>query len=246
MRQLWLLPVAILFVFQSCRDKEPDEVIEEDKLRIRLVPHFDGSAFDFNTFYTTDEGYSIQFNKLNIIFTNIKNGSNQLIESAVYRFENNTIVWQGTGDYAQFTSLTGNIGVSESENHKDPAARSLDDPLAIGNTGDMHWGWNPGYIFLMIEGKADTTAAQTGNYNMNFLYHVGMNPLLRTFSLEYISWVKVNDHLHEATFRVDLAKIFNGPEPIDIRLERSSHTSPGEEALSSKIINNFISALIAD
>jgi hypothetical protein len=242
---IYFLPVLVLLAAR-CKEKEPDEVEEKDKLRIELIPNYNGSSFSLNDLYTTDEGYTIQFTKLNIIFTKVKNGTNQLFESAVYRFDQNQLVWQGTGDYTKFSSLEGLLGVHEDENHRDPAARSLDDPLLITNTSDMHWGWNPGYIFLMIEGRADTTAAQTGDLDMTFLYHVGLDALLRDFSLSNVTWTKVNDNLHKATMRVNMAKIFSGSQTVDVKLENVSHTSPGQEGLSQKVIENFIEALTVD
>lgn len=238
--------LVLLVLVIGCKDKEKDVVIEKDKLRLTLVPNYDGAPFNLNSFYTTDEGYSIQFTKLNILFTKVKNGSIPLFESAVYRFEQSAQIWQGIGDYTKFSSLQGLLGVHEDENHRDPSARSLDDPLIITNTSDMHWGWNPGYIFLMIEGKADTTVAQTGTYDMNFLYHVGLDQLLRTYTLGTVNWLKVSDNLHEATLRVNMANVFNGSQPIDIKIERSSHSSPGQEPLSQKVIENFIEALTVD
>jgi len=247
MKKLILLFTVASFVFTGCTEKEPEEetIIIEDEIRLSLSPNYDGQPFDLNTFYPTQEGYSVQFTKLNFILTKVRNGSNTLCESAVYRFENNaSLIWQGEGDFTQFSSIIGNVGVGPNENHLDPAALTLSNPLNIQNTGDMHWGWNPGYIFLMVEGKADTTAAQTGVHDMNFLYHVGMDPLLKTLSLQSLNWVKLNDHLHEATLALDMSKIFNGTNhTVDIKVERTSHTSPGQEPLSTKIIENFVEAL---
>ena len=247
MKKIILLLAIATVVITGCRDKEPEEedVVVTDELRLTLAPHYDGQPFDLNSFYQTQEGYSIQFTKLNFILTKVKYGNSTLCDAAVYKFENNpSLIWQGEGDFTQFSAFEGNIGVGPDENHLDPASLALSNPLNIQNTGDMHWGWNPGYIFLMVEGRADTTAAQTGVHDMNFLYHVGMDPLLNTFSFQTVNWVKQNDNLHEATFSLDMSKIFNGTNhTVDIKQERSSHTMPGQEPLSTKIIENFVEAL---
>src|SRR5690554_7548864 len=91
----------------------------------------------------------------------LKNKDQQLFESAIYKYEDDKrLLWEGPGDYSNFSSFTANIGVDSTQNYEDPSARDADDPLFILNSGDMHWGWNTGYIFVMLEGKADTTAAQ--------------------------------------------------------------------------------------
>lgn len=229
----------------ACRDDEPDEdKSESPQLEINIYPNYDGQDFSFEGIYLTQEGYRIQFNKFNFIFTAFKDGNHQLFESAVYKYDNHPhLIRRIDGDYTLFNNLSGHLGVSESENHKDPSARPLDDPLNIMNTGDMHWGWDPGYIFLMIEGRIDTTGIQGNPLSQFFLYHVGFNPFLRDLAFNDITWLKKSDNLHELRLGVDMAKVFNGNETVDIKNERSSHTNPGEEPLSEKIISNFIDAV---
>lgn len=237
-----------LLVFTSCKeDPKPDDSPEPvvQKARVNLVPIYNGQTLEFNTNYTTQEGYTIEFTKINVIMTNFSNNTNELFASGVYKYEDDSrILWEGPGDYSQFSSMTSNIGVPASENHEDPSARPSSDPLNILNTDDMHWGWNPGYIFLMIEGKADTSATQNGQGLMNFLYHVGNDELLTPVSLQNLTWTEVNSSLHETNIYVDMYKVFDGDTAdIDVKLERSSHTMPGQETLSNKVITNFANAL---
>lgn len=244
----YILAVGFL-AFTSCKEDEPkpDDNSEPivQKARINLVPTYKGQAFDFNTKYTTQEGYSIEFTKLNVIMTNFSHDGKELFASGVYKYEDDSrLLWEGSGDYSEFPSMTANIGVPDTENHEDPSARTSTDPLNILNTDDMHWGWNPGYIFIMIEGKADTSATQNGQDLMSFLYHIGKDEFLTTFSLQNLKWSKVSNSLHETDIYIDLYKVFDGStSDIDVKLERSSHTMPGQEQLSSKVIANFAAAL---
>lgn len=240
-----LVPLMLLLVLFSCRDKEPEEdQVKSPQLEVNLYANYEGQALSFSDIYLTQEGYRIQFNKFNFILTEFSDGNNKLFESAVYKYDDRPhLVRRIDGDYTKFNNLSGYLGVPESENHKDPAARPLTDPLNIMNTGDMHWGWNPGYIFLMIEGRIDTTGVEGNPLSQFFLYHVGFNPFLRDLAFNDITWLKKSDDLHELRIGVDMAKVFNGNETVDIKNERSSHTNPGEEPLSEKIIANFIDAL---
>jgi len=243
--------VIILFslgFLNSCNNKQPFEVDPEDyelKARVNIIPNYNGIPMEFNQSYLTQEGYTIEFTKLNFIMTNFKNNGNQLFESAVYKFqENDRLLWEGAGNYTDFTSLNANIGVDSTQNHEDPSAREADDPLFILNTGDMHWGWNTGYIFIILEGKADTSATQDGSGITNFAYHIGSDQMLRNFSLQNLDWDKVNDNLFETNIDLDLYKVFDGAtQDIDIKDERTSHTNPSQIALSEKIIDNFVSAI---
>ena len=248
MKKLTLLFLVLSLGFlYSCNGKEPHPVSPDElqlKARVNIVPTYQGVPMDFNQTYTTQEGYTISFTKLNIIMTKFRNNGKQLFESAVYKFEkDNRLLWEGVGDYNDFTSFTATVGVDSTQNHEDPSARNADDPLFILNSGDMHWGWNTGYIFIMLEGKADTTVAQTGDL-ASYFYHVGNDQFTRDFSFSNMQWTKVNNYLYETNIYLDLYKVFNGAtNDIDIKTERASHTNPGQEALSEKVIDNFIEAL---
>ncbi|MDX1651746.1 MAG: MbnP family protein [Brumimicrobium sp.] len=239
---LILLPIALL----SCKDDDPveDPAPAVQKVRVNIVPEYNGQTFELNTNYTTQEGYTIQFTKLNVIMTNFSNNGKELFKSGVYKFANDKkLLWEGEGDYASFLSMNANIGVTADQNHEDPSARPASDPLNILNTDDMHWGWNTGYIFLMIEGKADTSAAQNGQNMMTFLYHIGKDDFLRTVELSNLHWTQVSSTLHETNMYVDIYKVFDGDtSDVDIKLENSSHTMPSQENLSNRIISNFASA----
>lgn len=240
-----ILFIASILIFGACKDdvKDEDDVVDP-KVQVMVDMYYDNQVLDFNTEYITEDGYRIKFSKVNFILTAFKNGEHQLFPAAVYKFEDDQhLVWKGEGDYSKFNQLNGTLGVIESENHKDPSARPLDDPLNIMNAGDMHWGWNPGYIFLAIEGRADTTQNQSGTFNHILTYHVGLNDFTRPLSFESIDWVKKSDLLHEFRFSIDLSVLFNGENKVDVKTERSSHTNPGEEELSARIIDNFVTGI---
>lgn len=244
---VFILSMLFIAIFlTACKEDKPDEEeLKEDMIRVNIHPLYDGEPLDFNTIYLTQEGYRIRFTKLNFIATEFKNETNtSLFKSAVYRFEENgPLLHEGIGDYTTFDALTGFVGVIETENHEDPSARPIDDPLNIMNTSDMHWGWDPGYIFAMIEGKIDTTGTPDAELNASFLYHPGRDQLLQGITLSDLTWTKVADQLHATDWYLDVEKIFNGTYTVDIKDERTSHTGPGQEELSEKIIVNLKDAI---
>ncbi|WP_107037214.1 MbnP family protein [Brumimicrobium mesophilum] len=249
MKKLSLFIFLISFgLLYSCNNKQPLEVDPEDyelKARVNIIPNYNGVPMEFNQNYTTQEGYTIEFTKLNFIMTNFENNGKRLFESAVYKFEENErLLWEGAGNYLDFSNFSANIGVDATQNHEDPSAREADDPLFILNTGDMHWGWNTGYIFIILEGKADTSATQDGTGIANFAYHIGRDQMLRSFNLQNLDWEKVTDNIFETNITIDLYNFFDGStQDIDIKNERTSHTTPSQISLSEKIIDNFVEAL---
>lgn len=243
-----ILGILITFILVGCKEDPPENNVEEVmQVRLNLVPTYDGQPFNFLSTYTTQEGYTVEFTKFNLILTDVKNGSNVLARSMVYKFEDSpTLFWQGDGEYTQYPNLTADIGVGPDRNHEDPSALPADDPLNILNTDDMHWGWNTGYIFLKIEGRADTTQAQSGQDIATFTYHIGSDQLLKNVTLNNLNWQSVSNSLYEANLTVDLYKVFDGDTAdVDIQQNRTSHTMPGQEQLSDIIISNFASSLKA-
>ena len=239
----YLFLSLILFSIISCRE-EVDDPVPSNYLRLSLNTHYNGQPFNLNSTFSTQEGYQIQFTKLNFILSNVMNGTNELTPAAVFKYSNNpTLIYEGEGDYTKFNALTGNIGVGPDENHQDPSALELNNPLQIQNSGDMHWGWNPGYVFVMIEGKADTSANLNGNMDYSFAYHIGMDHFLKSFEFNSINWQKVNDSVHNLELDLDLAKLFNGISQVDIKTEPMTHSMPNEQSISTKIIDNFMSGL---
>lgn len=244
-----LFLAGILFSCKEDENKTPNEEnnsTPELKARVNLMPTYQGNPVSLNEEYTTQEGYTISFTRVDIIFTNFKNNNGkQLFESAIYKMnEDKRLLWKGKGNYSEFNSIAADVGVGPAENHEDPSAREQDDPLFILNSGEMHWGWNPGYIFIMLEGKADTTVNQTGNDLMNFFYHIGEDTLLQHVSITDLNWQKESKSLYSTTLKLDLYKVFDGDtQDVDIKAERKSHTLPSEMDLSKRVIENLTNAI---
>jgi len=108
----------------------------------------------------------------------------------------------------------------------------------------MHWGWNPGYIFLNIEGKVDTIVDATNNLDLSFSFHVGKDSYLQSFNFENVSWQDKGNNQWELPLKLDLANFLSNPlSPIDLKDEHLTHTGAGQETLTQKVIQNFKNAL---
>ncbi len=170
-----------------------------------------------------------------------------ILESALFDYrENGTLLFReestliADGDFTG--TLNANLGVGPNVNHLDPSAFDNASPLNILNANDMHWDWNPGYIFLKIEAKVDTIQDGVPLFNHNVVYHIGLDENLQTVEFQNIQWTKVGDE-SRVELIVDLNEFLNSPNIIDVKTESSSHSSSGQEALSAKVIANFSEAL---
>jgi hypothetical protein len=195
--------------------------------------------------YTTAEGYKVKFTELTCYFTLLKNGTNQLIEAALFNYrETGSLLTSRAANHLNFSNLSGNVGVDSSLNHLDPSAFPNDSPLNISNAGPMHWGWNPGYIFMNIEGKVDTIIDATNNLDLSFSFHVGTDNYLQSFNFENVQWQDKGNKVWELPLKLDLAYFLtNQTSSINLKNEFLTHTGAGQETLTQKVIQNFKNAL---
>lgn len=246
MRKLLILFSALMFVFLSC-EKEPEPVEPDQELEITVTPYFDTQKLNLDSVYTTDEGYKIQFEEIRFYLTGIKNGSASLTSVGMFDFKaKGSSFVKVVGNFSNFSSLTTLLGVDSLTNHSDPSAFDNDSPLNIQNANDMHWGWNPGYVFVYINAKADTIPDATLNLNHFVTYHVGTDEMAQNLNFSALTWSKKSDYLHSANMKLDLKKFLTLPQGINLKTEYISHSAVGQEALSLKVMSNFAAALTFD
>lgn len=243
--------LALLFVgflFNACKKqnkKETPPVVVNDQLIIQVVPVFGSQDFFLDSTYLTEEGYEIQFTDVKFFGGNWKNGSDVLCEAAFFDFRNdgNKFITVNKKP-AAFSSLQGFLGVDSSLNHLDPSAFESENPLNIANAGDMHWSWNPGYIFIKVEARVDTIQDGIPLFDHFAVYHVGKDEFLQNLDFPAVNWSLIGEKSYSSTMQLDLHQFLsNSNQPIDVKNEFLTHTGSGQEALTLKAIQNFKSAL---
>lgn len=243
---VYLFAITLIFL-SACKDKDdldPAEQNLENYVTIEVQPTFDAENLHLDSVYTTQEGYKIQFTDIKFFMEDIKNGSTNLIDAGLFDYKaRGTTLLRTKGKGSDFMNLTANLGVGSAVNHNDPAAFPNSSMLNITNSGDMHWNWSPGYIFVKIEAKADIIIDGVTDLSHNIVFHPGLDVNLQTLSFTNITWNKVGN---EETFRLklDMSKFLNGTQTIDIATEYSTHSMAGQEALTLKVIENFKDAIV--
>lgn len=240
------LVVSITVLFVACTsDKIIPEVEEPQKLEVRVQPMFNDETIFEDSVYTTVEGYDLKFTELKFFFSEINHNGTVLADAAYFDWINKgTLVLSVQAKSTDFPTLSGNLGVGEAVNHSDPSAFPNDHPLNISNSGDMHWDWNPGYIFVKVEAKVDTIPDGIPLFDHNVVLHVGLDENLETWVFTDLNWVQVDCCLSRLSLKLDMAKFLqNDGQNIDLKTENSTHSAPGQEVLSTKVIQNFKAAL---
>ena len=242
----FLFSLLILLALVSCKKDKPTPVeTPKSYVEITVQPTYNSSNLFLDSVYLTTEGYKIKFTDLKFFGTTLKNGQNSLAQVGFFDFAlSGNYFLKAEQDVNLFSDLQFILGVDSLINHNDPSTFSNDSPLNISNAGTMHWGWNPGYIFISVEGKADTLQDGIENYNHNFSFHVGTDDFLQTKSFSAINWVKTASNTHTFALQLDLFDVIcNGLDPIDLRTEFLAHSSSLQTALTLKFGKNFKSAL---
>lgn len=244
---MYLAGFLASIALSSCKEDKitpPEPVVQPNQLEIIVEPYFGATHIEESTVFTTAEGYDVQLTNMKFYLTNVGNNGSVLASASLFDWLNGNRLLKVDADYSLFSNLSGNIGVNPTDNHADPAAFANDNPLNITIADDMHWNWNPGYIFLKIEAKVDTLDDGNALFDHNVVLHIGKDENLQLFQLNDLTWNAVSDKLHRASLKVDLETFLqNDGQNIDLKTENSSHSAPGQEALSLKVIENFKAAL---
>jgi hypothetical protein len=143
------------------------------------------------------------------------------------------------GDY---TSVSIGLGVDSSRNtiSGSKAIPAADYPLdhALNVSNNMYWGWNPGYIFMKLEGRFDVNNngvfGDTGD--INFSYHPGVADLYRTINRNFS--FSMNGEAKTLTIEYDLFRLMNGVDFINYPFAHPSSNTGTEYKQASDLINN--------
>lgn len=243
---LLLLAMLGLAVVSSCK-KNPASTPDPGSytLRMNVFPVYGNATLYLDSTYHTAEGYDVQFTDIKFYAHQWKYADNYLTYASLfdYREKGNNFIVESTKP-EQFPSLQGYLGVGPDDNHSDPTAYPNHSALNIMNAGGMHWGWNPGYIFIKVEAKVDTIPDGTPLFDHYAVFHVGTDAFLQTISFPTIHWVNTGGVNYEAKLRLDMQQfLVNGSQAIDLKTEYITHSAAGQEALSQKAIQNFKDAL---
>ena len=241
---------SVFILLLSCKKKDPQPQPVDNYLKITVQPTYSNAGqqnVQLDSVYTTPEGYKVKFTDVKFYVTKLKNGNSNLLESAFFDFsETGLLLARTKGDFAKYSSLQGYIGVDSVLNHSDPSAFPNDSPLNISNAGPMHWGWNPGYIFINLEGKVDTIPDGVNNLDHSFSFHIGTDLYRRDFYFPTVNWQTVSATEKVFPLKLDLWKFLHNPlSTIDLKTEFLTHTASGQQALTVKVTTNFQQSLIA-
>jgi hypothetical protein len=255
MKNLSLSFVAVTLLsaslFVSCKKKsdDPQPVVEPpvavatpQNLTLKFTPVKGDTTLNFFSNFRTSSGVKFNLSMFRYYVSNIKLVKN---DGSEYSVANKyLLVTPNTEDYSlgnvpagDYKGIKFSIGVDSATNHKDPTLYSNTNPLAIQSPA-IHWSWNSGYIFMMIEGTCDTTASQNdvlknGNFSHDLFFHIGMDKFYKQVSLT--KSFSISNSAQTISINADIDKMLSG---IDLKTENKTHTM-NNMPLATKAANNF-------
>lgn len=239
--------MILVVALTSCKEDEVEEcpAPAEKYLSLTINPEFNGQELQLDQTVTTPEGYLIQFIELKCYLEDIKSGSDLLIDAGLFDYRaRGSNVFRIAGDPLKFDSINCNLGVQHSLNHSDPTLFPTNSDLNIINANDMHWDWNPGYIFVKVEARVDTIPDAVENFDHNIVYHIGGDINRQDLNFTNLQWNLVAQNEYQLDLKLDMSTFLNdGNQSLDLKTEFMSHTAPGQAALSLKVMELFKSAL---
>ena len=111
------------------------------------------------------------------------------------------------GDYK---SISFNVGIDSATNTKDPSLFLASSPLYTQNPSMWFGNTNQGYMFMNIQGTADTSSTNTGNVNYPFIVQLGSSSSLRTVILSSKSYSVSAGSTATVQIIADYGKLFQG------------------------------------
>ncbi len=235
----WALASGLLVVSCSFPDEKDDtDPIETGTIQLQFDNVVGNQDLQLDsTKYLNATGEDFTVSKLNYYISNIKlikmdgsvftvpqDSSYFLIREANSASQKLTIRNVLTGDYTGIEFLVGVDSTRSVMEPSEPGRKGiLDKDSGPTNEEAMYWDWNPGYIFLKLEGSSDSATTANGKY----YYHIGgfggrtektLNNL-RTINLTFPGQkaIVTTSIVSSVLIQADIQKIFNGPAQLSIK-----------------------------
>lgn len=248
-----ILTCMLAGVLVSCKkDKdEPIPNVMSQPLTLRLTPMVGDDTLKFNTSFSTENNVRYTLSSFRYYMSNIRlvksDGSEHAIDGKVFLVNPNKADYSlGNVPVGAYKGVRFSVGLDYETNHKDPTTYPISHPLAIQSPA-IHWNWNTGYIFLMMEGSCDTTIANDdeltyGQYSHDMFFHIGMDELLRSVEVDNATFTVANTSNNVLNIHSDINQLFVG---VDLKTENKSH-SMGTMPLATKVADNISAMFTID
>jgi hypothetical protein len=254
LNRLIVLVILGISLFTSCKKDEqivePDPEVTTGTVEIRFNPTVNGSTFQMNQEFIGPNNLKMRYEAFKFYLSQIQlsNGSSILGTKDValidFSLSNNSFTFEaneGIINQIHFgVGLTKELNGTNNPNFT-PSIYPIDNPLSIYK--GMYWTWASGYIFSLIEGRIDTSAAQNQNPDYSFFYHAGLDTLYSSYSIAGFNAQIVKGQKTTIDLKIELNDVLrNDTDTINMRQNYFTHTSDNFD-LAKEVITNLGNAI---
>jgi len=245
-----LLFISLSIALVSCKKDDPSNLIIDEVSptppQLSLSYKFDvnGDSLNSNADYKISDSLHVKFETVQFYLSNIS----LLKESGPVKSTNDVVLVKSStsssalGDFPSgvYSGIQFCFGIDSLRNHLDPSSYNAESPFAL-QIPSMHWSWNQGYIFAIIEGKYSTDSLSDSNPGNTFSYHIGLDQNFKdNISFAFPSPILVNaNQTSVVKLRVNLATVFHS---LSMSTDNST-TSTVNAGLALRVRNNLISGI---
>ncbi len=199
---------------------------------------------DNNTRYSDANGrhFSLskaQFFMSNIVLKNVDGNTYTIKDAYILKGIDGEQYIAGTAPVGTYTSFTFNVGLDPTTNSKTPSSFS---PASYLTSSEMWYGNTAqGYMFMKVQGIADTTATQNGTNQVPFNYEIGSAANLKTVSMPvrtgaFRPYTLVSGGVIYLHMICDYGKLLS---VVDFKTQSNTDTYNTNPALATTIANNI-------
>ncbi|MFN0049778.1 MAG: MbnP family protein [Cytophagales bacterium] len=217
----------------SCTKKEdqpaPVSTPQTQKVSLNFSHVAGDKTVNFADVFTSTKGAKFTLSMFRYYVSNVRfvkaDNTEQTVPGTYFLVSpNNPVCDLGQVPVGDYKGVKFAVGVDSVTNHADITKYPASNPLAVQSPG-IHWSWNSGYIFVMVEGTVDTTAGNIdvltfGQYSKGMFFHLGTDKLYKKVELlQPISVKKEGEKT--VSIKTDINTLFAN---IDLKTQNATHT----------------------
>ena|ERR1051326_1341595 len=236
--------LAIMIPLSSCKkvDNSPAPT-PTGILAFHLHTNIDTAECDSGTIATDATGRKFQLNIAQMYISGVKlkkmDGTFYTVSNAVIlktiAEEEYVIASVPAGNYS---SVSFNVGLDAATDQTDPSTYPASSPLSPQNPSMWFGSTAQGYMFVNVQGLADTTATHTGPVNSAFSYQVGTPALLKTVDMPQKNFVVLAGQEQFVHMIIDYGVLLQG-----VNFKTQSTATPFSNLpVATQIANNIPAA----
>ena len=234
---------ATIFVTTSC-NKKNDDATPTGTIYLHMHSNVDSSEVESSEeWYADATGRHISLSTAQFYIADVTlknaNGTTYTISKYVLKTIDSEEYLVGTAPVGTYTGVSMTIGVKGTDNTAAASGTAATNPLADENMWFSDHA--NGHIFLKIEGRADTTAAQNGTGSVPFAYYVGGSANLKTIDLpartgSFTTYILTAGNAQFVHLVADYGKLLS---VLDFKTQDSTNSFSQNPVIATTIANNM-------